>query len=191
MHKLIIGIFVIALFVLGYLIYTGKLNVTAFDPKLNNIPTLKDALSQTDKPLTVATSTIGLNGFADPNPAYDINYFQDNVLTKDIVSEDVVRAINAQRQSQIQVSTDTGTGQGIQTKTIDFTQALALLGISPSSGAKIPSGQIKLVTDPTSGLTSLSIDQATIQRAKTDPQLMNAILNTNARIVNKQLGIGV
>lgn len=174
------GIMIIVIIVIALLLYfvgTGTVSAQSFVPKKNNIATLTDVVSQKDAPLLTAQSTQGLNGFADPNPPNDPASLQQNILTKDLVSEDVIRNLYNQTLSAFQVNVPTGSGQGTQTKTISAQDAMSLFNIKNTSAftKSLANGSIKLVQDPTSGLTSVALTQETVNKAKTDPKLANIL----------------
>lgn len=176
MNSIVIIAF-IAIVVLAFLIFTGRLSLDSFKARKNSFPTLKNQLDQTDAPLRTSQSTNGLIGFVDPNPPADQGSYFENILTKDLISEDVIRKRYTDLISQVQVNLPTGTGQGVQTKTITLQDALGLFNVKDTSAftKTLTDGTLKLVQDPTSGLIGVSLTQETVNRAKTDPQLQQAL----------------
>lgn len=162
---------------IAYLYGSGNLTADAFKSSKNNIPTLQTVTSQTDAPLITSQSTQGLFGFPDPTPTNDPNSAINNILTKDLISEDVVRNLYNNSLAQVQVNAPSGNGQGVQTKTISAADAAQLFNAKTTAAFTkvLSSGAIKLVQDPTSGLIGVSLTQETVNRAKTDPQLASAL----------------
>src|SRR5947209_4031226 len=79
----------------------NKLTVEAFSTKINNVPTLQDALNQTDKPLSITTSTQGLIGFPDINRDDIVN----SIYTKNLATEEAVRQRFLDILNQVQINT--------------------------------------------------------------------------------------
>ena len=186
MHKVIIGALILVGIFIAWLVVSGKATLESFSSKINNVPTLQDALNQTDKPLQITTSTQGLHGFPD----VDRTNLDNSILTKNLITEDAIRQRAIDLLNVIQINTDTGTGAGIQTKSISATDFAKMIGLTPIQSQtfykNVQAGGIKLVFDPTSTITSVHITQETINKAKADPQLALALAkmqNNNVKII--------
>src|SRR5439155_436606 len=126
MHKIIIGVLVVVGIFIAWLIVSGKITTESFTAKINNVPTLQDALSQTDKALQITTSTQGLHGFPD----VDRSNLDNSILTRNLTTEDAIRQRAFDLLNVIQINTDTGTGAGIQTKSVTATDFAKMIGLT-------------------------------------------------------------
>lgn len=130
---------VVAVFLLGNRGLVGK---TSFVPDLN------EAISQIDATVKTVLSTNGLRGF-DPSKVTSDNSSEEirnNILSKNLTSEEAIRKLLQEELNKIQISTDTG-GAGTQVKDIKG----VLLAQTPTSSLRVieafaPSGSGKFLT---------------------------------------------
>lgn len=130
---------VVALFLLGNRGLVGK---NSFVPDLN------DAISQVDATVRTVLSTNGLRGF-DPSKVTSDNSSEEiknNILSKNLTSEEAIRKLLQEELNKIQISTDTG-GAGTQVKDIKG----VLLAQTPTSSLRVieafvPSGSGKFLS---------------------------------------------
>jgi hypothetical protein len=92
------------------------LKASATQGKVNDVPTVNDALSQLDLGVNPSISTQGLLGFAEgqTNANSSVEDIKANILSNNLTSEESIRKLVNDELNKTQVSTISG-GKGTQT----------------------------------------------------------------------------